>query len=80
MELSNFTKNTQIYGDIKTQLNSAPYNLTLSEDTDQNIYMINYNKLNSDLTNKLVKECRGVLLEKDTNKVLCYTFDRKDHN
>ena len=78
MELSNFTKNTQIYGDIKTQLNSAPYNLTLSEDTDQNIYMINYNKLNSDLTNKLVKECRGVLLEKDTNKVLCYTFDRKE--
>ena len=75
MELYNLTKDFS-YGDIKQVLTTTPYNLKVVEDTISNVYMINYKKSESDLTNNVVKECRGIIMEKDTNKMLCYTFDR----
>jgi len=77
MELYNFTKDFT-YGELKETLNSTPYCLKVSEHDDSNVFMVNYKKTDSDLTNDLVKECRGVIMEKETNKLLCYTFDRKE--
>ena len=77
MELYNLTKDFS-YGDIKHLLNSTPYNLKVTDDETANIFMVNYKKSESDLTNNIVKECRGIIMEKETNRVLCYTFDRKE--
>lgn len=61
------------------------YGLVVKDDNDiKDLYMITYNKKekyknNIDLPEdcqKLLDEYRGVILEKDTNKLLCYTFNR----
>lgn len=77
MELHTFIKNLP-FEDIKNTLNTTPYNLKITEDNKYNVYMINYDKTNSDFTNTLVTKCRGIIVAKDTNKVLCYTFERKE--
>ena len=61
------------------------YGLIVKDDVSiKNLYMITYNKKENQkkyvkLTlddEKLLDEYRGLILEKDTNKLLCYTFDR----
>lgn len=66
---------TKTFGEVKTLLNSTPYNLKIQE--DNNIYMIKYDK-DAIIDTNVGAECRGIILEKDTNKILSYSFNRKE--
>jgi hypothetical protein len=77
MELLRVIKD-KTYDDVKDLLTKTPYYIQVKESIQNpNIYMLVYQKDKSDFNIPLVSECRGIILEKNTNKVLCYTFDRK---
>ena len=78
MELLKELNNHESFDSAKNVLTSSPYNLKVTENNEDNTFMISYNK-DSEKTNDFINECRGIILEKDTNKVVCYTFNRK-HN
>lgn len=79
MNLLNLFRNSNIneYTSIKSLLEREPYNLIVKDIQHfPNLYMIVYDKNNSDLNNSVVKECRGIILEKNTNKIVCYSFNK----
>jgi hypothetical protein len=41
-----------------------------------NLYLLTYDKAKSDFTIPFVRQCRGTIVEKKTNKIVCYTFDK----
>ena len=78
MELLNLIKNNQItsYENLKNILENEPYNLKIKEDTDlPNLFLI-HNSENSNKELIIVRECNGIILEKDTLKIVCYSFDK----
>ena len=78
MELIQFIKENQINNlqTLKTILETKPYNLKIKEDESYpNLFLI-HSKEDSDFSIKLVNECNGIILDKNTFKVLCYTFDK----
>lgn len=74
-ELIDFIKNNS---DWKDKLKSAPYNLksVTQFPNNPNWYMLVYNLFESDLDNKIVKQCRGTVVEvKDGDvKVICAPY------
>ncbi len=56
----------------KELLTSDPYNLTIRE--RGNLLLFVYSQIDSDFDIPLVCECRGLILEKDTFKVVCLPF------
>lgn len=75
MELTNFLNNILNFDNVSNVLTSL--NLRIKEDNDYpNLYMVLYDTNKSDFNNNIVNECRGIILEKNTNKVLCYTFNK----
>jgi len=77
MELNQLIKD-KTFGDVKTLLNSTPYSLKVQEESKMNVYMVKYDKTNQAFSTDVEKECRGIILEKETNKVLCYSFNRRE--
>ena len=52
-------------------------NLKYIEDSDnKNIFLLKYDKDKSDLKSNLVRQCRGIILEKNTNKIVAYGLDK----
>lgn len=41
-----------------------------------NIFLLKYDKDKTDLTDNLNKKLRGIILEKDTNNIICYSLDK----
>lgn len=79
MELLNLLRQNNLsdFSDIKQFLTNKPYKLLVKEDPKYtNLYMVTYNNETSNMTNSLVRKCRGLVLEKGTNKLLCYTFNK----
>jgi hypothetical protein len=78
MELTNFIKNNNIsnYEVLKNTLENEPYNLKIKEDNDfPNLFLIhNSDKSNKDLD--IVKECNGIILEKELFRIVCYSFNK----
>lgn len=74
-ELIDFIKNNS---DWKDKLKSAPYNLksVTQFPYNPNWYLLNYNLFESDLDNKIVKQCRGTCVEVIGNevKVICAPY------
>jgi len=60
--------------DWKQVLEAEPYCMTLREKGNFVLFM--YNQIESDFNIPLVQECRGIILEKDTWKVLCFPFTK----
>ena len=56
------------------QLSDAPYYLKIKE--KNNLVMFNYNQIKSDPTLDIVKEARGLILEKETWDIVRYGFRR----
>lgn len=54
------------YGDWINILSAPPYSIKIS--FDGNYTMLNYNQLDSDFSNPIVKECRGLILYHNDNK------------
>ena len=79
MNLTKFinTCDDKSYENLRKVFKNEPYNLKVKEDNDNNnLYMLCYkrNNLNKDIS--FINECRGIILEKDTNKVVCYTLPK----
>jgi hypothetical protein len=78
MELYKFINNNNItdYEYLKSVLESESFNLKIKDDIDYpNLFLI-HTCDNSIFSNKIVNECNGIILEKDTLKIICYTFDK----
>ena len=90
IDLKSVSDLQNILGDLKYEDLRLPlykkYGLITKEEEDYpNLYMITYNKPNKyskhsvNLTNEqtnILKQYRGIILEKNTNKPVCYTFDK----
>jgi len=79
MELQNLFSQNNIssYEDVKSLLTSEPYKLIVKDDSDHpSLYMITYGKESRSFDNDVVRQCRGLILEKETNNILCYSFNR----
>ena len=63
--------------DWKELLQQAPYFLTIKE--DKHYYLLKYNQTESDFSNEIVKECRGLIIDKHTLEPVALSF-RKFHN
>lgn len=56
-------------------LKNEPYCLDIKKETYGNEFIIfNYDQINSDFSNDIVKEARGIILETDTLKPVCVPF------
>lgn len=61
--------------DWRSKLAEAPYYITIKE--DNNLIIFSYNLVKgSDFTNPIVRECRGIILEKESWDVVCRGFDK----
>ena len=49
---------------------------TITDKNQSNLYLLKYDKVKSDFNNESVLESRGIILEKDTNKVICYGLNK----
>lgn len=61
------------------QLKSAPYHLNIREelsDGGKPVLVIDYDQINSPRFNSLTDACRGIVLCQETNKVVCWPFNR----
>lgn len=57
------------------ELTKPPYSLSIKN--DGNLYIFKYNQINSDFSNKIVQEARGIIFDKDDNwKCVCRAFDK----
>lgn len=63
--------------DWKNILTQPPYSLTIKEDDDY--YLLKYNQIESDFSQRIVKECRGLILDKSNLKPVGLSF-LKFHN
>lgn len=64
--------------DWEVRLKSAPYNLSISHDKvlGRNLILFKYSQVDSSLSNPMVRECRGIILDEDSNEVICHPFDK----
>lgn len=73
MKLLEFIKNKS-FEQIKQELEQHPYNLIVKD--KESLYMLSYNQFDSDFSLDIVRQSRGIILEKETNKIICYAFDK----
>ena len=59
---------------IKELLSEAPYHISVSE--KGGLVLFRYSQLDSDWNEPICRECRGLILEKGTWKVVRYAFDK----
>lgn len=72
LKISKYIKNHENW---KTELTDYPYYLKISE--DGNYICFKYSQIDSDFSNPIVKECRGIIFKKDEwNHPVCYAFDK----
>ena len=65
------------FEEVKKILEVKPYCCKIKEDDYfKKYYMINYDQIKSDFYNAVVRECRGIILTKDTNEIVCRPFDK----
>lgn len=68
----NSTDGKILFSKIKDILVKEPYNLIVNE--DEEYFILKYNQIESDMSNPIVKECRGIILRKDNFKIVCHPF------
>jgi len=70
MKIIEFIKNNP---DWRDTLSKPPYNLIIEDDED--FIMLKYSQYDSDFTNEIVRECRGIIFDKNYNAV-CVPFSK----
>ena len=68
------TQEGMSFEEIKSLLSSAPYHITVTEKDD--LVLFRYSQLESDWNEPICRECRGLILEKGTWRVVRYAFDK----
>ena len=77
MELLNFINiNTYNFDSLKQVLESDLYNLKIKEDADYPDLFLIHTQENSNYNSVLVRECNGIILDKNTLKIVCYSFNK----
>lgn len=61
---------------VKEFFSKEPYHFKVTLDHDKNVYVMKYDQVNTDFRRKASHEARGIILCKDTNKVVCYPFNK----
>ena len=75
MNLTKFinTCDDKSYENLKKIFINHPYNLNVKEDSgNKNLYMLCYKRNNNFDKHSFLNECRGIILEKNTNKIVLY--------
>ena len=64
--------------DWEKLLTEKPYSLIITHDSfyDQKLVMFKYSQVDSDMSNQLVQECRGLILNEDTFEIVSYPFNK----
>lgn len=64
--------------DWEKLLIEKPYSLIITHDRiyDKNLVMFKYSQVDSDMSIKLVQECRGLILDEDTKEIVSYPFNK----
>jgi T4 RnlA family RNA ligase len=62
------------FDQIKDELGAEPLNIKVND--KGNLYICKYSQIDSDFSYKIVRQCRGIILEKVTNKIVAYPFDK----
>lgn len=62
--------------DWRVLLANAPYFLVISDKEmyGRNLVCLKYNQIESDFSQEIVRECRGLILDADTAEIVCYPF------
>lgn len=78
MEIKRLIKENQIvdYINLKLILESADFNLKIKEDADFPTLFLIHTQDTSNFNIKLVNECNGLIMDKNTLEIVCYTFDK----
>lgn len=78
MDLLNFIKNNNIetYEHLKTTLENEPFFLKIKEDNEIPDLFLIYPQEKSDFTNIITRQCNGIIMEKNTLKIVCYSFEK----
>ena len=71
MEIQKFIES---HDNWETLLAEPPYSLSIKKEDD--FVMFNYDLINSDMTIPLVRECRGLILDKGNWRVVCRGMDK----
>lgn len=69
MILIDFIKNNENWREI---LSGSPYNIAIKEKNGYALFK--YNQLESDMSNPLVQTCRGIIIDLEELRVVCYPF------
>ena len=66
------------HSDWEKILSEKPYALTISRDElfGRKLLMLKYSQIDSDFNLRIVRECRGLILDEDTLEVVCHPFDK----
>ena len=72
LKLQEFIRNN--LPDFREKLSEKPYCIKVMED-DYHI-LFKYSQIESDFTNELVRECRGIILYKDDYSIACHPFHK----
>lgn len=75
LEIQKFIKSNSNWEKL---LVNKPYCLNITKDhvNGRNLVMFKYNQIDSDLSIKLVQQCRGLILDLDTFEIVSYAFDK----
>ena len=69
MNYLNCLKNISHFNESKELLEKK--NLIIKNYDEINLYLVKYDKSKCDMSDPDVKKCRGLILEKNTNKLVC---------
>lgn len=66
------------HSDWEVLLSQSPYCLNISRDQKfgYNLIMFKYSQQDSDFSNDIVKECRGIILNEDTFEIISYAYNK----
>ena len=49
---------------------------TITDKDIPNLFLLKYDRNKSNFKNEGIKQARGIILEKETNKIICYSLDK----
>lgn len=66
------------HNDWENILSNAPYCIKISRDVKfgKRLILFKYSQQDSDFSNDIVKECRGIILDEDTFEIISYSYNK----
>lgn len=61
---------------VEAFFSAAPLHLHVGQDEKKNLYLLKYDQIRTDFSLPAAREARGIILDKETNRVVCYPFSK----